>query len=186
MTTLTEKIAEACFPMFERVWSVAQEPVSHQGRFRLVECGVYEIGPKFADGGICLDASHLPLDDVTLGAGFYIFGLDELTPPTFRVQVGWFRSWSHDRQAGFSLLEYCSGCCPASVDDGRRWVERILPRFERSLREALKRGGPPSRMVHFWQRFWRQVPPPFITIHPHGALRAYPDMSTFAERYDIG
>ena len=170
--------------MFDRVIAVGMEAGSHGGDLRVVCSGIYEIGPKFADGGVCLEAYHLPLDDVTLGAGFYMFGMDEQTPPVFRVSVGWHRSWTHDRQAGFGILEYCSHCRPASADEGKRFVDRVLPSFERSLREALDRRCPPSRVRHIFQRLVRHVPPPEIMIHPKGSLRAYPDMRTFAQTYD--
>ncbi len=170
--------------MFDRVLAIGIDAADHGHDLRLVCSGVYEIGPKFADGGLCLEAAQLPLDDVTLGAGFYIFGIDDLAPPTFRVTVGWHRSWTHDRQAGFGILEYCSQCQPTSADEGRRFVNRVLPGFERTLREALDRQRPPSRVRHIWQRLVRHVPPPEIMTHPNGSVRAYPDLRTFAETYD--
>lgn len=100
MPTLVETIAESCFPMFDGfVSSAIEASLREHGEFSMVCSGIYEIGPKFADGGVCLEATKSSLDDVALGAGFYIVGVNEDVPPIFQVSVAWHRSWTHDRQA---------------------------------------------------------------------------------------
>ncbi len=183
--TLTETIAGTCFPMFESFVSGTIEAAAREhGHFTTVCSGAYEFGPKFADGGVCLEAVKLPIDEVTLGAGFCIFGMDENTSPFFRVSVGWHRSWTHDRQAGFSLIEYSAICRPNSDDEGRRWVDRVLPSLELATRDAISRRGPPSRLRHAWQRVTRGLSRPQIFIHPSGSMYGYPDLQTFAQTYD--
>ena len=185
MQTQTEIIARTCFPLFEPfIESALQQATATTTDFRIVCSGIYEIGPKFGHGGICLEAVQLPLDDVTLGAGFHIFGLEADSPPTLRVTVGWQRTWTCDSKAGFSIAEFAISCRLSEPDAARAWVSDVLPNLHRATSVAIERGRPPSHAKHWFQRVLGRVPPAQIMTLPSGGLRRFPDIATFKQTYD--
>lgn len=186
MKTRTEIISTACFPLFEPlIESVVQQAAASAAGLKVACCGVYEIGPTIAHGGVGLDAPQLPLDDVILGVGFYMGGLKADSLPVFRVSVGWFRTWALDRQAGFSILEFDASCRPSEPEYARSWVKQILPALRHSTSVAIERGRPPSRAKHWLQRVLGKVPPAQIMPLPSGCLNRFPDIATFKQTYDL-
>lgn len=183
--TKAESIAEACFPLFEPfIGSTLHQAAKSKTELRAVCSGIYEIGPMFGHGGVCFEAVQLPLDDVTVGAGFYVCGLDADSPPMLCVTVEWSRSWACDGQAGFRVAEFAASCHPRDPDRARKWVRHVLPSLERATGIAIERGRPPSRLRHGLQRVLRRVPAPRIMTQPSGSLTQFPDMATFKQMYD--
>ena len=92
METQTEIIAKACFTLFNKFIEEMCDQAKNNG-FTDPVSGVHEIGPKFAFGGVSFEASHLPLDDVRIGAVFRIVGINLDDTPVFRLSTAWSRSW---------------------------------------------------------------------------------------------
>lgn len=179
-----ESIANGCLPMFEGQSERIKEHAARAASRLPVACsGIYEIGPHFADAGICLEAPDLPLNDVTFGCGAIFLQRPHAKTMVLRVTAGWHRYGVGDGQACFSILEFSRSCYPSNLATATAWCASILPSLESAALEAVHREKPPSHLRHLWQRWTRRIPAPTI-MTSSGMVPRMPVLETFHELYD--
>ncbi|MCX6854493.1 MAG: hypothetical protein NTV80_06265 [Verrucomicrobia bacterium] len=180
-----EPFSQACLPLVESLFAplVAYASI-HAPELNVACSGIHENGPVYANAALSLEAAYLQIPDVTLGVGFFMWQPSASESLLMRLEVGWYRSWTRDEQAGFSICEFSAADYFTDVARAAHWTSAQLPRVESAARSAIRRGHPPRLIEHIWQRLTRRIPRPMIMTLPFGSLARLPKLDTFVSLYE--